>query len=222
MNRTLIATAILIGATTLGLSANAQTTTANPTPTATPPVTSTGGGSDMAPNTPTTLNRDVNQQSRIEQGLQNGTITTRESAELERNQARINALQSKSMHGGLSTTERAELDHLQDHQSHAIRKANANGVNGNPMSGSSQRAQAEVQRNISQQQRIQEGVRDNSLTNKEASRLEAGQARSDMHQYNAGKDGKIGENQAENMKEQDNRQSDKIYKQRHDNKEGHR
>ena len=234
MTRNLIATAILIGTASLGMGAYAQTTSnAVPTrstgvPTTSPgvPTSSTGvptSTNDAPANTLGTLHRDVHQQQRIEDGLQNGTITTRESAELERNQARINELQSKAMHNGsLSPTERSELDRLQDHQSRAIKQANVNGVNGNPMSASSQRAQSEVQRNISQQTRIQEGVHDNSLTEREAGHLEAGQARSDAHQYEVGRDGKISAQQAQQMKEQDNRQSEHIYGAKRDRQQGHR
>jgi len=227
MTRNLIATAILIGTTSLGMGAYAQTTSnAVPTPSTgiVTPVTGTPTPSNDPPaNTLGTLHRDVHQQQRIENGLQNGTITTRESAELERNQARINELQSKAMrNGSLSPTERSELDRLQDKQSRAIKDAHANGVNGNPMSASSQRAQSEVQRNINQQTRIQEGVHDNSLTEREASHLEGGQARSDMHQYQVGRDGKITERQAQQMKEQDNRQSEHIYGAKRDRQQGHR
>jgi hypothetical protein len=255
MNRSLIATAILIGATTLGLTAHAQTTvppapTVTPTPTGVPVqstgggitsstgggiksttgggITSTGGGSTggtpaSPPKVPGTVHRDEHQQQRIENGLQNGTITTREGAELEQNQARINQLQAKDMQSGsLSSSERQELDRLQNQQSRAIAAAHSNGVNGNPMSASSQREQAAVQRNINQQNRIQEGVHDNSLSTQEAGRLEAAQGRADQHEYNAGRDGKVTAHEGQSMQQQDNRHGQHIYKQRHDKQEGKR
>ena len=124
--------------------------------------------------------------------------------------------------GSLSPTERAELDRLQDRQSHAIQAAKSNNTTGNPNSASSQRAQAEVQRNVYQQQRIQNGVHDNSLSEREAGHLEGGQARSDMHQYEVGRDGHVTAHQAENMKEQDDRQSEKVRNAKHDRQQGHR
>jgi hypothetical protein len=46
-----------------------------------------------------------------------------------------------------------------------------NDVAGNHNSASSQRMQGDVQRNINQQNRVEQGVQSGQLTNKEASRL---------------------------------------------------
>jgi hypothetical protein len=200
MNRTLIATALLAGAASLAPAAFAQPTT-NPAPAG----------------TQGTLERDIHQQERIQEGLQNGTITTRESAELQRDEARISALQSQSMRNGkLSPSEQAELTRLQDRTSRRIKEATNNGVNGNPMSASSQREQTNVQRNINQQERIQSGVHDGTLTAHEAARMEHGQARSSAHEYAVGRDGQIGAAQQESMKQQDNHMSDRIHSQKRD------
>jgi hypothetical protein len=200
MNRNLIATAVLAGAASLASAAFAQPTT-NPAPAG----------------TQGTLERDIHQQERIQEGLQNGSITTRESAELQRDEARISALQSQAMRNGkLSPTEQAELTRLQDRTSRRIKQATNNGVNGNPMSASSQREQTNVQRNINQQERIQSGVHDGSLTAHEAARMEHGQARSSAHEYAVGRDGQIGASQQESMKQQDNHMSERIYTQKRD------
>ena len=45
-----------------------------------------------------TIQRDVNQQQRIEQGLQSGQLTTREAARLESEEARVERDQSRAMH----------------------------------------------------------------------------------------------------------------------------
>jgi hypothetical protein len=230
MNRTLIATAVLLGATTVSLGAFAQTltnavpTTTNSVPTTTSgPTTPSGPTSNPAPEgTLGTLHRDIHQQERIQEGLQNGSITTRESAQLARDEARVSALQSQAMRNGrLSASEQAELTRLQDRTSRHIKQATNNGVDGNPMSASSQRAQTNVQRNINQQERIQSGVHDGTLTAHEAARMEHGQARSSAHEYMVGRDGRIGESQAATMKRQDNHMSSRIYTQRRDEQHRH-
>jgi hypothetical protein len=190
MNRTLIASAVLALAS-FGVAA--QTTTAG------------------------TVQRDVNQQTRIEQGLQNGTLNTREAALLEKEQSRIDRLQARDLKDGkLTPAERAELKAAQDKASRDIATAKNNGVNGNPLSGSSQRMQADVQRNINQEQRIENGVRNGSLTNHEVAKLERGQAHVDRKEYVAGRDGHVGAAEQKRIQRSENRQSPKIYKEKHD------
>ena len=194
MNRTLLATALLAGAA-LGSSfaASAQT------------------------NTATTVQRDVNQEQRIENGLQSGTITTREGAELQRDESQINRLQTRELRDGtLSAADRARLTAAQNRTSRQISSAVHNGVDGNPMSASSQRTQAEVQRNINQQTRIEAGVQNGGLTNHEASRLEHGEARIDHNEYNVGRDGRVSANEQARVTTRDNRESTRIHNQRWD------
>jgi hypothetical protein len=66
--------------------------------------------------------RQVRQQHRIAQGIQNGTLTPRETAMLERQEARIDVLEAKDRRsgGGLSPKERAELNRLLNSESHRI------------------------------------------------------------------------------------------------------
>ena len=104
--------------------------------------------------------RDAHQESRIEHGLQNGSITTREGALLQKDEAHVDRLQAKDLKDGrLSPAERAQLTAAQNKSSRDIRTAERNGVNGNPLSASSQRMQADTQRNIDQQKRIAQGRR---------------------------------------------------------------
>ena len=142
MNRTLLVTALIAGAAFgTSFAASAQT------------------------NAATTTERDVKQEQRIENGLQNGTITTRENAALQRDEAHVDRLQAKDMkNGSLSPAEKAQLTAAQNKTSRDIATAKNNGVDGNPLSASSQRAQADTQRNINQQTRINAGVKDGSLT----------------------------------------------------------
>src|SRR5438045_9270282 len=62
-----------------------------------------------------TVQRDVNQQQRIEQGLQSGQLTTREAAKLEREQARVERDQARAMKDGVMTpAEQARLARAQN------------------------------------------------------------------------------------------------------------
>jgi hypothetical protein len=194
MNRTLLVTT-LIAATTFGASfaAAAQTTSAS------------------------TTQRDVKQEQRIENGLQNGSITTRENAQLQRDEAHVDRLQAHDMKdGSLSPAEKARLAAVQNKASRDIAAAKNNGIDGNPLSASSQRAQADTQRNINQQTRIADGVKDGSLTHREAARLERGQSHGDAREARAGADGHVSAAEQRRIARADNRQSARIHRQRHD------
>ena len=193
MNRTLLVTA-LIATAAFGSSfaASAQTTAAN------------------------TTQRDVNQEQRIESGLQNGSITTRENAELQRDEAHVDKLQAQDMKNGpMTSAEKAQLTAAQNKTSRDITQARTNGINGNPLSASSQRAQADTQRNIDQQQRINNGVKSGALTNHEAASLERGQAHVDKREARAGANGHISPGEQRRVARADNRQSARIYNKKH-------
>ena len=164
-----------------------------------------------------TTQRDVNQEQRIENVLQNGSITTREDAELQRDEAHVDKLQAKDLkNGSLSPAEKAQLNAAQDKTSRDIHEAKTNGINGNPLSASSQRAQADTQRDINQQQRINTGVRDGSLTNHEASKLERGQSHVDAREARAGANGHVSAGEQRHIAQAQNRQSGRIHRLRHD------
>jgi hypothetical protein len=171
----------------------------------------------FAQTTASTVQRDVNQDKRIEQGLQNGSITTREGALLERDEAKVDKLQAQSLKNGtLSNTERARLTAAQNKASRDIRTAEHNGVNGNPLSASSQRLQADVQRNADQQQRIENGVKNGSLTNHEVAKLERGQAHVDRKEYVAARDGHVGAREQRGVQRSENQQSRRIHHEKTD------
>jgi len=90
-----------------------------------------------------------------------------------------------------------------------------NGVTGNPNSASSQRMQADVQRNVNQQQRIQNGMDNGSLTNREAGKLERGQARVNGREANAAANGHVGAAEQRGIQRSENRQSGRIYRKKH-------
>jgi len=163
-----------------------------------------------------TTQRDVNQEQRIENGLQNGTITTREDAELQRDEAHVDKLQAQDMKNGpMTSAEKAQLNAAQNKAGRDITQAKTNGINGNPLSTSSQRAQADTQRNIDQQQRINNGVRSGALTNHEAASLERGQASVDKREARAGANGHVSAGEQRRIVRADNRQSARIYDKKH-------
>lgn len=73
--------------------------------------------------------RQANQQHRIAEGIENGTLSPRETARLERQEARINQLEAKMRRDGdgLSPKERTELNRLLNTESHRIYAAKHDG-----------------------------------------------------------------------------------------------
>jgi len=161
--------------------------------------------------------RDVNQEQRIEQGLQSGQLTTREAAKLQREQGHIDQMESRALRdGNVSAAERARINAAQNKASRDIAREKHDAQTGNPNSASSQRMQADVQRNINQEKRIQQGMASGQLTNREASRLEAGQAHVDRVEARAGRDGHVGAGEQAQIQHSENVQSRRIYRQKHD------
>jgi hypothetical protein len=162
------------------------------------------------------VQRDINQENRIEQGLKSGQLSTGEAARLEKGEARIDRMESKAMkNGNVSPEEAARIQRAQNQESEAINRAKHNDVTGNPTSASSQRMQADVQRNINQQNRIEQGIQSGQLTNKETSQLERGQARVDRAEARAGADGHVSAREQGRIQHRENTQSQQIYRDKH-------
>jgi hypothetical protein len=160
--------------------------------------------------------RDVNQQQRIEQGLQSGQLSTREAGSLERQEQHVDKMEAHDMkNGSISSGEQARLNAAQNRVSNDIYADKHNGVTGNPNSASSQRMQADVQRNVNQQQRIQNGMDNGSLTNREAGKLERGQSRVNGREANAAANGHVGAAEQRGIQRSENRQSRRIYRKKH-------
>jgi hypothetical protein len=170
-----------------------------------------------AQSTATEVQRDVNQQQRIEQGLKSGSLSTGEAARLEKGEARIDRMEANAnKDGNLSAAEKARIQNAQNQESRRIEAAKTNGVTGNPNSVSSQRMQADVQRNVNQEKRIEQGVQSGQLTQKETARLERGEARIDRKDARAGADGHVGAHEQASIQRSENRESRRIYRQKHD------
>jgi hypothetical protein len=160
--------------------------------------------------------RNVNQQQRIEQGLQSGQLSTKEAGSLERQEKHVDNMEARDLkNGSMSAGEQARLNAAQNKVSRDIYADKHNGVTGNPNSASSQRMQSDVQRNVNQQQRIQNGMDNGSLTNREAGSLERGQARVNGREANAAANGHVGAAEQRGVQRSENRQSRRVYRKKH-------
>ena len=164
--------------------------------------------------------RDAYQQQRIEQGLQSGQLDTREAGRLEREQQRIDSQQAHALRSGgtLTPQEQARINREQNQASRDIHRDKHNAATGNPNSASSQRLQADAQRNANQQQRIANGIGSGQLTNREAAHLERGEARIDRSEANAASNGHVRAGEQTRIRSRENRQNDRIYDKKHDGK----
>ena len=206
IRKLLMVTAVAI---TLSAPAMAQTTPTDTGTTTTPTTTGTQtAGSETQ--------RDANQQERIEQGLQSGQLNTHEAAKLEQGESRIDKVESKDMQDGtLSAKDKAQIQHMQNTESARIYGQKHDAQTGNPNSASSQRMQADVQRDANQEERIHNGVSNGTVTNHEASTLEKGQARNDRSQYRAGRDGHISARGQRRLQRQENHTSRGTWRKKH-------
>ena len=174
----------------------------------------------LAQNTADTVQRDVNQQKRIEQGLQSGQLTTKEAGQLEQGEARIEKMEQRAeADGKLTDAEKRRIEQAQNKESQQIYQDKHNAQTGNPNSASSQRMQADVQRNINQQQRIEQGIQSGQLTNREVGNLEKGQANVNRKEARAGANGHISAAEQHNIQAAENHQSKKIHREKHNDRE---
>jgi len=172
----------------------------------------TGAFAD-GPRTDQVVDRDVNQQERVEQGLQQGQLNTREAGQIEREESRIDRTEARDLKDGkLSPAEQAHINEMQSKTSRDIYRDRHNAAGGNPDSKSSERMQADVQRNVNQQQRIEQGGDNGTLTNREVGSLEAGQARTDRKEGVAAGDGHVGAGEQARIQRSDNHQSRRIHR----------
>jgi hypothetical protein len=174
----------------------------------------------QAQTTGSTVQRDLNQQERIEQGLQSGSLNTREAARLERNEAHVEHLQSRALHdGSLSDAEKARLQKAQNRTSRDIYRQKHDAQTGNPTSASSRRMQADVQRAANQQARIEQGVQSGQLTGSETAMLERGQSRVNRAEARSGSDGHVGPAEQASIQARATHQSRRVVHKKHNERE---
>jgi len=167
--------------------------------------------------TASTVQRDVNQETRIENGLKDGSLNVREAGQLEREEGRVDRLQARDLKDGtLSDAERARLNAAQNKVSADIAADRHNAVTGNPNSASSTRMQADAARNVNQEKRIEAGLQSGALTRREAGKLERGQAHVDRREARAAADGHVGAREQAGVARAENHQSGRIFIEKHD------
>jgi hypothetical protein len=163
-----------------------------------------------------TTQRDINQQDRIERGLQSGQLNTREAGKLEKDEAHIDRMESRDLKDGkLTPKETAQINRTQNRVSNQIYQDKHNTSAGNPNSASSERMQKDAQRNINQESRIKQGEASGTLTNREAGRLERGQAHVDRREGAAGANGHVGAAEQRGIQRSENRQSRRVFRKKH-------
>ncbi len=195
------------------LPAFAQTDTGPATtgPSAQPPAT--------YPNAdPNEYQRNVDQQDRIENGLKSGQVTTGGAAQLEKGEDHIDKMESHDEKTGMTPQESQNLERAQNRESQQIYDDKHNAATGNPDTASSQRMQADVQRDANQQTRIQQGVNSGSVTAGEAAKLENGQAADSRAQARAGANGNVSAKEQARLQRKQNRQSNRIHRKKHNNR----
>jgi hypothetical protein len=194
----ILATAIAIG---LGFATGvvAQTAPTTSTPIARPH------------NAASETGRDVDQQKRIEQGLQSGQLTSGEARKLEAGEARIDKTEQRDLrNGSLSASERAQIQREQTRESNAVYNQKHDARTGNPDSLKSNLEQANVQRNVNQEQRLHNGVENGSLGNRELARQEGNEAHVDRMESRRDTLRQTGK-----VQRTDNRDSRRIYRSKH-------
>lgn len=79
--------------------------------------------------TPAIDQRQANQQRRIDQGVQSGSLTPAEAAQLERGQDRVQAMENRAKADGVVTPrERQRIRQAQDAQNRQIEKKKHNRI----------------------------------------------------------------------------------------------
>lgn len=173
--------------------------------------------SAQAQSTGSETGRNVAQQQRIEQGLQSGQLSTGEARKLEQGQARIDRTEQRDLaNGSLSASEKARIQHEQNRQSAAIRSQKHDAQTGNPDSLRSNLEQANVQRNINQEKRIHNGVKNGSLSNREVGKMQGREAHVDHMEARSGS-----LRGTARVQRTDNRDSRRIYRDKHDRRGRH-
>jgi hypothetical protein len=168
------------------------------------------------PQTQEVTQRDLNQQDRVEQGLQSGQLSTREAGQLEKDESHVDKMEARDLQNGKpSPQETARINAAQNRVSNQIYADKHNGTVGNPNSASSQRMQKDVQRDANQESRIKQGEASGSLTNREAGHLERGQAHTDRREGRAGASGHVGAAEQRGIQRAQNRQSRHVYRRKH-------
>jgi hypothetical protein len=157
--------------------------------------------------------RKDNQQQRIGEGVENGSLTAAEAAKLERKEAAINK-ETKEMKsdGKFTAAERAKVRRQQNAMSKRIYAQKHDAQHQAAPVGEVEK------RDRAQQKRIGEGIENGSLTAGEAAKLETKDAKlqREERRLRAQDGGKLDAQDKAKVNRQQNRMSKGIYRQKHD------
>jgi len=189
--------AVALGAVSLG--AVAQNATPSTTPTTKSPVIN---------------ERKDNQQQRIGEGVENGSLTANEGSHLEKKEAKLHAEERRmKADGKLTPAERARLTRQQNALSKQIynQKHDAQTQNVNPKSEVGQRQRL-------QQERVGQGIKSGQLTPAEAARMENQEKHinREVARDRAANGGTLTPGERARVNHQQNKVSRHIYRQKHD------
>ena len=172
-------------------------------------------------NPPTINQRKDNQQDRIGQGVENGSLTAGETKNLEKKETRLNAEERRMRardNGKLTAADRAKLQHQQNVLSKDIYKDKHNAAvqNTNPKSEVGERQRL-------QQERIGQGIKSGQLTPAEAARLENQEKHinGEVAHDRAANGGTLTPAEKAKINHQQNKESRRIYRQKHDEQARH-
>jgi len=175
--------------------------------------TSTTTSSTTTTNPPTINQRKDNQQQRIGNGVENGSLTAGETRSLERQESDVNK-EEKNMraldNGKLTQQDRATINQQQNHVSNEIYQDKHNAAN--------QNYKGEVgARQRNQQERIGQGIKSGQLTARESAHLENQQAHlnKEIHNDRAANGGKLTPAERKQVNRQENKTSKAIYDKKH-------
>ena len=164
-------------------------------------------------NPPTINQRKDNQQQRIGNGVENGSLTAGETRSLERQQSDVNK-EEKNMraldNGKLTKQDRSTIKQQQNQMSKEIYQDKHNAAN--------QNYKGEVgARQRNQQERIGQGIKSGQLTPRESAHLENQQAHlnGEVKNMRAMNGGKLTPGERKMVNHQENKTSKAIYKDKH-------
>jgi hypothetical protein len=158
--------------------------------------------------------RKANQQKRVGEGLENGSLTAGEAAKIEKKEKRLNA-EERDMRedngGKLNAADKARLTRQQNQLSKDIYKQKHDAQ-------IQPKTRNEVnQRDRNQQKRIGEGLENGSLTAGEATKLEKKESKLNAEQRDMREDngGRLTASEKAKVNRQQNRVSKQIYNTKH-------
>jgi hypothetical protein len=162
-------------------------------------------------NSPKIDQREVNQQKRIGNGVENGSLTARETSRLEKQEAGINKEESKmKSDGNFTAAERARITRQQNAMSRRIYAQKHDAQH-----------QAAARNEVSarqrlQQERIGQGIKSGSLTAGETAKLEHNEAKLNREvRHDRASGGGLSADEKAKINAQQNKMSKRIYAKKH-------